>query len=411
MHMTHTLHTCIALAMALLGMAPAQAQPAPQKAAEGTFYLLNVGQQKYLGTGTDINDKPMLMLSATAVPVTLKACTGTAAKGRAARYTLLVDGKELGADVFGSPTLDGTAANLQWSFFNQGAADAPVYALGNMQREANAYAMLYYSNPAFGGEKVTAGYIWPSAMTGSGQWVLVSEADYANVSVVMDENADTYTCPAYVDDSHPATVLLRRKFTLNSWNTVCLPFSLTKAQLDEAFSQSADNGYRLARFNRFSNGVMHFDEVSEVFRGTPYLLFPTKVSADNEYTFTGVTAFASNAVTVSIDGCQYIPSFVRTTAPQGSYALSGNQLYHLTSDKAMKGFRGYFLAPAQQKLATWRLDGPATGIAGTEGGTPSAPGNVYSLDGRRVRPADATLHGLPNGIYVTKGKKLLKVKR
>ena len=388
----------------LLSASCALAQPVGRKVAEGSFYLYNIDRQQYLGTAADGS----LTLAASGTAITLQPEPYNGAPF----YTLTINGKPLAADVWQKPSTDGAGTCAKWLFtpLSHTTGQGYVYAVGNMQRQANACAQLRYS--AADGALGTS-YAMPAAQGGGGAWMLVSAADYDANTVVMDEAATAYTRPAYADASHPATVLLKRKLTINAWNSFCLPFSLSAQQMADAFqkAESADTRYWLAQFTEYdADGVLHFQEVTDGAQaGEPYLLYPTKVSDDTQYTFTGVTTFAEAPHTVTHGAGCYVPTFVKGTAPTGSYVLSKNEVYHLTKDTPLNGFRGYFTETSQQRINTWTLDSAPTAI-----NTPWAdsqapvPFRVYSVDGRLLKTGATTLDALPRGVYMIKGKKVTK---
>lgn len=106
-------------------------------------------------------------------------------------------------------------------------------------------------------------------------------------------------------------------------------------------------------------------------------------------------------------------------APKGSYAMSGGKMYELSRDTRIKGFRGWItlthsIFPDSESAAA----GAKIAINGViESDVPTAidrdavvPVNpksinaVYDLSGRKV---GTSVEGLPKGLYIVGGKKLL----
>ena len=106
-------------------------------------------------------------------------------------------------------------------------------------------------------------------------------------------------------------------------------------------------------------------------------------------------------------------------APKGSYAMSGGKMYELSRDTRIKGFRGWItLTHSIFKNAESSAAGAKIAINGViDGDVPTAidrdavvPVNpksinaVYDLSGRKV---GTSVEGLPKGLYIVGGKKLL----
>ena len=106
-------------------------------------------------------------------------------------------------------------------------------------------------------------------------------------------------------------------------------------------------------------------------------------------------------------------------APKGSYAMSGGKMYELSRDTRIKGFRGWitlthsiFDDPTSSTSgANIAIDGVIDGDATTSIDrqtivpvNPNAITAVYDLSGRKV---GSSLDGLPKGMYIVDGKKLL----
>lgn len=106
-------------------------------------------------------------------------------------------------------------------------------------------------------------------------------------------------------------------------------------------------------------------------------------------------------------------------APKGSYAMSGGKMYELSRDTRIKGFRGWIiLAHSIFDDAASSAVGARIAIDGVIDGdetnaidqhtvvpvNPNAISAVYDLSGRKV---GTSIEGLPKGMYIVEGKKLL----
>ena len=134
----------------------------------------------------------------------------------------------------------------------------------------------------------------------------------------------------------------------------------------------------------------------------------TFTSADNEckVTFCGTYVYLENPT----EG---------NAVPQGSFAFSGGDLYHLSKDMKMKAYRSWIEDEHQTGAAnsTKRhtfsvsfngISDDTTAIEGITGDGPLSQhdsNDVYTLTGICIRPHALTLDGLPRGIYVVNGRK------
>ena len=106
-------------------------------------------------------------------------------------------------------------------------------------------------------------------------------------------------------------------------------------------------------------------------------------------------------------------------APKGSYAMSGGKMYELSRDTRIKGFRGWItLTHSIFKNAESSAAGAKIAINGVIDGdvptsidretvvpvNPKSINAVYDLSGRKV---GTSVEGLPKGLYIVGGKKLL----
>lgn len=212
------------------------------------------------------------------------------------------------------------------------------------------------------------------------------------------------------------TLHLRLNRTLKAgWNTLCIPCTLTAAQVTSAFGTAAQvatltgvEGTRL-KFTTSTTGIT---------ANTPCLINVS--TAGTSYFITDVAWVAPSLTPVSVTGSSVTVQFVGTYAPIADLkadATSGNDVYYISSGKffkadasstaAMKGYRGYFLYPKTQaaKALEVTVDDVPTAIAApTVSGTAKA--NVYTLGGQLVRQGATGTEGLAKGVYLFGGKKI-----
>lgn len=274
-----------------------------------------------------------------------------------------------------------------------------TYTLGYQDRDAYSTAFVYTLNGA-----LATSYEEPAATFESAQWKVSTEAPKQQ-AVTLDE-AQNYVRPtftgSYVD------VTLKRKLYTDEWNTLCLPFPLSAAQIAELWGA----GSKVAILTGDSETKLFFSTCDNIEAGKPCLLDPKNVNADHTYEIKDieVSTWENNSERQYVAGkTRMVGFFSPTMVKEGSYVFGdANKMYHLVSDMEAKGFRCYFedIAGASRVL-TWGIDDNTTGIDGTFV-TPQAPkvGNIYTVNGQLVR-RNSTAAGLAPGVYIMNGIKLI----
>lgn len=244
----------------------------------------------------------------------------------------------------------------------------------------------------------------------------LSDKDYAaNVTfkvhvtdrVVLDENS---TVAPTAQNGVNVTVI--RTIQAGVWNTICLPFAMTEAQLKAAFG----NDVQLCDFNS-DNGCTE-DGGNFVINFTTCPLsdgitanWPTLIKTSNN-----VESFVVDNVNIAPEespkvdyksGKTTVASFIGTlkagtTIPENNLFLNDNKLYYSTGSTVIKGFRGYFYVKNFNPSAnapTFKVDGGTTRVEGLSVVTDD--GTIYNLNGQKVEaPAQ-------KGVYIKNGKKVI----
>lgn len=367
-------------------LAKMMAQPTASTPTAGqSYYIYNVGQRQYMAADSEGN----LTLSATGMAIEL-----TQADATVGTWYLTTPMGKLSGTVLEQTQCDGSGMYQEWKL---ALVSDGRYTIAMRNSGVNAYSYLEY-NEFFG--RPIRNIFAPDASVEDAQWIFVSPADYEQQIVTLDQAATTYETPT----ATRATVHLIRNFSLNMWNSFCVPFAISADQLKSQFG----NDVRIAAFTGCTETTLQFTTVEQVEAGVPYLVYPTAGYGDKGYyEFTDVTRFVATPQAVTQSQVSYTPSFVSTTAPQGAYVLSQNVVYHLTSAMAMKGFRAYFVEnSAAAKISSWTLDGVVTGIEEIEG-QEVQPFDVYNMNGQKVRSRVTTTDHLPQGVYIVNGKKVI----
>lgn len=156
-----------------------------------------------------------------------------------------------------------------------------------------------------------------------------------------------------------ADVNLTRSLTSSQYNTFCLPFALSDAQLQEFFGA----GYDLEELTSSSlEGdvlSLEFERKYALEAGKPYLLQPS-VNVTNP-SFDGVTIAATSAGTTETSYIDFKGIYSPTSLTGGNKNLlflgAGNELFWPSSTGNMNGFRAYFEVKglAQQNAVKARI--------------------------------------------------------
>lgn len=279
-----------------------------------------------------------------------------------------------------------------------------TYTLGYQDSDAYSTAFVYTLDGA-----IATSYEEPDATFESkhvsAHWKVSTEAP-KNQAVTLDE-AQPYERPtftgSYVD------VTLKRKLYTNEWNSLCLPFSLSAAQIAKLWGE----GTKVAILTGDSETKLSFSICDDIEVGKPCLLEPEIVNTtDHTYEIKNivVSTWENNSDLQYIVGSTRMKGFFSpTTINKGSYVIGeANKVYHLVSNMEAKGFRCYFEdVTGRKRQLTWGIDDNTTGIDGTFV-TPEAPkvGNIYTVNGQLVR-RNSTAAGLAPGVYIMNGIKLI----
>lgn len=273
-----------------------------------------------------------------------------------------------------------------------------TYTLGYQDSNAYSTAFVYTLDGA-----IATSYEEPAATFESAQWTVSTEAPKQQ-AVTLDE-AQNYVRPtftgSYVD------VTLKRKLYTDEWNSLCLPFPLSAAQIAELWGART----KVAILTGDSETKLSFSICDNIKAGKPCLLNPESVNQDHTYEIKDikVSTWNNSDLQYIVGSTRMKGFFSPTTINKGSYVIGeANKVYHLVSDMKAKGFRCYFEdVSGRNRQLTWGIDDNTTGIDGTFV-KPEAPkvGNIYTVNGQLVR-RNSTAAGLAPGVYIMNGIKLI----
>ena len=265
-------------------------------------------------------------------------------------------------------------------------------------------------------------------------------------------------------------VYLHRTMNPDKWNSLVLPINLNVAQVKRIFGDQVhiskffgareDHPQRIV-FDPITADRNAPDAIA-IEAGNLYLVKPTAdggmpkgqekkeftyngntISVTDYYTIVGVTfkkksEIADNAYSGRVMGdtgseeygtaqqVQFVGTYVKcfdnnNKIPANSYVINGNNeggtaglWYYRTVPTKTKGFRGWLQSvQGQAKVFEYEIEGVVeqvngntTAIDGIEAAQQHSA-NIYNLNGQLVRQGATSTEGLPSGLYIVGGKKLV----
>ena len=226
---------------------------------------------------------------------------------------------------------------------------------------------------------------------------------------ILSENADNqYYIAAHKDKA--TDVQTTRTLIGGIWNTLCLPFNVTKATMEAALGPSQD--IQMRTFSSYADNVMTFAVVADdavIEAGTPFLI-KLNTTVDNP-TFNSVTISNTAAQTINNNGVSFVGTYSTTTLNANGthlFITTDGKLAIPTSDgTTMKGMRAYISVPSAlaSTVSGARLvfndinDDETSGIqTPTQKKTPSA---IYNLNGQRLKQPQKGLNIIDGKLRVT----------
>ena len=290
---------------------------------------------------------------------------------------------------------------------SQGAGSTVSLYDGNGHTSGGKWVLALGSTPVtMEGEPKDVAYI---KVETNGIFVTKFEVDYTledvpAVTISDNENISGIAAGAY------DIVTINRAFS-RGWNTVCLPFSTTAASLCE--------GAVAQRFVSYdAEKGLTFERIETMEANVPYLIWmPEAVPAGK--VFTHVEVVAPQAGSVTSNGMTFSGNYKPHYHVDGMYGVvtdgeGTSRIVRGGSTAYVNGTRAYFTLAGGQSLGSTRLHFDTEADAPTAIGSIEAapaeqrPVAVYDAAGRLLPHAKANLEGLPRGIYIVGGRKVIK---
>ena len=251
---------------------------------------------------------------------------------------------------------------------------------------------------------------------------------FVHKTLVLDDARDTYHT---LDVDRLEQVVYKRQFDDTAWQALYLPFALDYDDWCENFDiacihdthQYDDN--HDGKVDRTAIEAFLLMEGTSTAANTPYLI---RAKAPGAYALEKQNAAIAPAVASGFDCSSVTTNFifkgtyeelsVYDMLGEGYYTLDAGVLVPVSTFTPITGFRWWMKAErrnAQQWVAPLRIEidlvDKITGIADSEPDHVTGAGraaNVYNLQGKLVKRAAINLDGLEKGIYIFRGKKVMK---
>lgn len=226
---------------------------------------------------------------------------------------------------------------------------------------------------------------------------------------ILGENADNqYYIAAH--EGNTTDVQTTRTLIGGIWNTLCLPFNVTKATMEAALGPSQD--IQMRTFSSYADNVMTFAVVADdavIEAGTPFLI-KLNTTVTNP-TFKSVTISNTAAQTINNNGVSLVGTYSTTTLNANGthlFITTDGKLAIPTSDgTTMKGMRAYISVPSAlaSTVSGARLvfndinDDEPSGIQTITRKKPSTA--IYNLNGQRLQQPRKGLNIIDGKLRVT----------
>ena len=219
----------------------------------------------------------------------------------------------------------------------------------------NNEVAVYDKNPGGSGDKTISHYFYLEA----GNYFVKVENTYAwsqghIVSLVVTEPTILSLDQAATDNSVLTTnerveaqpIQIFRKIIAGMYNTISLPFDVSSSQLPEVFGSDVElKQLSSTAFDEEASILdLNFEDVTSIYRGTPYLIKTSKDIVNP--VFDGAIIKATAGDQTSATHVDFVGTLISSNIPAGedNLFLGPNNLLYFSPDAAtpVKGFRAWF---------------------------------------------------------------------
>ncbi len=228
-------------------------------------------------------------------------------------------------------------------------------------------------------------------------------SDYVPVSI-NDEKCKQYALLGEIDggNSH----LWRSGLNSSTWASFVLPYSMTAAQVKSVFGEGTVIG-NLMEDAGDEKTLIFETESGDIRANQPFLI--KGVTKASPYLIKGVSGIPVDEPKVSTNYFMFLGNYDNKEEQpfyKGDYFLTSEGLKRPKADgilMTLQGYRAFFRAIDKNSQAPAIIFDDATRIKEISNAS-SAPSNVYTVTGQKMRNQSNDLKGLPRGIYIVDGK-------
>ena len=261
-------------------------------------------------------------------------------------------------------------------------------------------AVLTYIGDAENGNKI---YKWVNDTQITPASIIFSDngSNQTDAGGFVFHNGGYYNQQGYVNTVQELTGIFNRVFTKDEASTICLPFAITSAQMEQL------NG-RLYDLSDYQNGYLIFNKVSSATAFRPYL-FMANATERSFHPFTRKAIKDGTPSSVTAGDFSFVGTMshmtLKSTSSTTIYGYSKGTFSQIgTSNGALiNPYRAYFSKNANSTarlISASFLDDTPTAI--NQILLPLQPQHIYSITGIKQ---DKPLRELTKGVYIVDGKK------
>lgn len=238
-------------------------------------------------------------------------------------------------------------------------------------------------------------------LTFMGEYVYLDDVKLTPYAV-LDEGADNAS--TITNNQGSGMVTLTRTLGAGYWNTLCLPFDITKASFEEATGANAE----IQTLASVNNGVFRFDDIAAdatIEAGTPFIVKVSRQVTNPQFRNVVITDTEAKAMPEN-ESYQFVGTYspVQLEIDKKELFLGTDGKLHYPSSaevSTMKGLRAYFVVPTGAVTTRVNINGEEMDAIDALD-APEADAVVYDLRGQRHH-----LDDLQMGVYICDGRKVI----
>lgn len=193
-----------------------------------------------------------------------------------------------------------------------------------------------------------------------------------------------------------ANVRLDRTISNRYWNTLCLPFGLTRGQIHQLFGEKTI----VQEYTGEENGNMKFDQVQTTKPGVPYIIKPEH-TVENPL-FQGVEITGEEPKCIDYNGFAFTGIYnplKNEEVRRNCYLGVDGKLRYMAKEYIMNGFRCYITLPAGQTMAKVSFGDTTSSVEMPADDRNQAVAAFYNLLGQKINTTY-------RGIVINRGRKV-----